>query len=365
MKILRYTCVCMTKKETNKTSKMKELLAKEKKIVSLPQPGDIIEGTIIKVSKTEIVVEIDSIGAGVVYGGEIKENRTLVKGLKVGQKISALVIGPENEDGYIELSFKEANLKKIWNDLRETKENNETISVRVIEANRGGLVIEYSGIVGFLPVSQLSPQNYPRVEGGDKNKILKHLNIFVGKEMLVKIITLDKRDEKLIVSEKLAREKELKKNLEKYKEGDIVEGTVTALADFGAFIKFGDNLEGLAHISELAWEIIDHPSQIIKENDKVKAQITNISNSQISLSLKTLKDDPWQKIEDKYQSGRTVNGRTIKSSSAGVFVEIEKGIYGLLPAEASNNVKFDQTYKFKITSLSPEKHKMTLALTEL
>jgi len=160
---------------------MKELLAKEKKIVSLPQPGDIIEGTIIKVSKTEIVVEIDSIGAGVVYGGEIKENRTLVKGLKVGQKISALVIGPENEDGYIELSFKEANLKKIWNDLRETKENNETISVRVIEANRGGLVIEYSGIVGFLPVSQLSPQNYREWKAAIRTKY-SNISIFLSEK---------------------------------------------------------------------------------------------------------------------------------------------------------------------------------------
>jgi len=350
----------MTKKETIKISQMKELLAKEKGIVSLPQPGDIIEGTIIKISKTEIIVEIDGVGAGAVYGGEIKENRTLVKGLKVGQKISALVISQENEDGYIELSFKEANLKKTWNELRGAKENNETVAVRVVEANRGGLGLEYLGIVGFLPGSQLSPQNYPRVEGGDKNKILKHLNAFVGKEMSVKIITLDKREEKLIVSEKLAREKELKKDLEKHKEGDIVEGTVTALADFGAFIKFSDNLEGLAHISELGWEIIAHPSQVVKENDVVKAQITSINGGQISLSLKALQDDPWQKIEDKYQAGQTVDGKTVKLSAAGIFVEIEKGIHGLVSLEESNNLNLGQAYKFEITSLSLEKHKMTL-----
>lgn len=343
---------------------MKELLAKERDIVSLPQSGDIIEGTIIKISKTEIIIEIENIGAGVIYGGEIKENRKMVKGLKVGQKISALVIGPENDEGYIELSLKEANLKKIWNELKETKEKSDTIAVRVIEANRGGLVIEYSGIVGFLPVSQLSPQNYPRVEGGDKNKILQHLNIFVGKELLVKVITLDKREEKLIVSEKLAREKELKKNLEKYKEGDVVDGTVTALADFGAFIKFGDNLEGLAHISELDWEIIDHPSQIVKENDKVKAQITNISDGQISLSLKMLKADPWQEIESKYQIKQIIDGKAIKTSSVGVFVEIEKGIHGLVPVEESNNLELNQLYQFKITSLLPKKHKITLALVE-
>lgn len=339
---------------------MKELLAKEKDVFSLPQPGDIIEGTVIKISKTEIIVEIANVGAGAIYGGEIKENRQMVRGLKIGQKISALVVGPENEDGYIELSLKEANLKKIWNDLKEIKETSQTIAARVVEANRGGLVVEYSGIIGFLPVSQLSPENYPRVEGGDKNKILKHLNAFVGKELLVRIITLDKREEKLIVSEKLAREKELKQNLEKHKEGDVIEGTVTALADFGAFIKFGDNLEGLAHISELDWQIIDHPSQVVKENDLVKAQITSINNGQISLSLKTLKDDPWREIESKYQIGQTIDGKTIKASSAGVFVELEKGIHGLIPTEASTEIEVGQSYKFKITSLLPQKHKMTL-----
>lgn len=271
---------------------MKELLTKEKDALSLLQSGELIEGTIIEISKNAVIIEIDPLGTGIVYGGELKENRKLVKGLKVGQKISALVVNPENEDGYIELSLKEANLKQLWSDLQEKRTNSESITVRVTEANRGGLVIEYSGIVGFLPVSQLSPSNYPRVEGGDKNKILKHLNGFVGKELSVKIITLDKKSEKLIVSEKAAQEKELQKNIEKHKEGDIIEGTITALADFGAFIKFGNNLEGLAHISELDWETLDHPSQAVRENEKVKAQIINIANGRISLSLKALKQKP-------------------------------------------------------------------------
>ncbi len=279
----------MIKKENNK---MKELLTKEKDALSLLQSGELIEGTIIEISKNAVIIEIDPLGTGIVYGGELKENRKLVKGLKVGQKISALVVNPENEDGYIELSLKEANLKQLWSDLQEKRTNSESITVRVTEANRGGLVIEYSGIVGFLPVSQLSPSNYPRVEGGDKNKILKHLNGFVGKELSVKIITLDKKSEKLIVSEKAAQEKELQKNIEKHKEGDIIEGTITALADFGAFIKFGNNLEGLAHISELDWETLDHPSQAVRENEKVKAQIINIANGRISLSLKALKQKP-------------------------------------------------------------------------
>jgi len=356
----------MTNKET---SKMKDLLAKEKDSLSLPQPGELIEGTIIKISKNELIIDLGVSGTGIVYGGELKENKRILKELKVGQKISALVIDLENEDGYVELSLKEATLKKTWADLKETKDKNETIAVRVVEANRGGLVIEFSGIVGFLPVSQLSPQNYPRVEGGDKNKILKHLNGFAGTEMLVKIITLDKKNEKLIVSEKAAQEKELRQSLEKHKEGDIIKGTVTALTNFGAFIKLADNLEGLAHISELDWQMIDHPSQVLQENEKVKAQITNISDGQISLSLKALKKDPWQNIEKKYQPGQTIEGKVTKISPSGAFVEIDNGIHGLVHSvrsselsEQENTLELGQSYKFKILLLVPEKHKMSLKL---
>ena len=351
------------KKESS--NKMKELLAKEKDALLLPQTGEIIEGTVVKISKSEIIVDLGAVGAGIIYGGELKESKSLSKGIKIGQKISALVIGPENDDGYIELSLKEASLKQVWSELKKSREENESISVQVVEANRGGLVVEYLSVIGFLPVSQLSSQNYPRVEGGDKNMILKHLNGFIGKEMLVRVITLDRKNEKLIVSEKATQEKELKQSLEKYKEGEVVEGMVTALTDFGAFIKFDNNLEGLAHISELDWKIIDHPSQVLQENEKVKAQIISINDGQITLSLKALKDDPWQGIEGKYQAGQIVEGKVTKLSPSGAFVEIDKGIHGLIhSSEISQEDPLDlgQSHQFKILSLTPEKHKMALAL---
>ncbi|MFH1671544.1 MAG: S1 RNA-binding domain-containing protein [Candidatus Portnoybacteria bacterium] len=347
-----------------KQSKMKDLLAKEKDSLSLPQPGDLIEGIIIKMSKNEIIVDLGVSGTGIIYGGELKENKALIKGLKVGQEISALIVTPENEDGHTELSLKEANLKQVWSDLKESREGSKNIAVRVIEANRGGLVVEFSGIVGFLPVSQLSPQNYPRVEGGDKNKILKHLNGFVGQEILVKVITLDRKNEKLIVSEKAAQEKEIRQNLEKHKEGEVVDGVVTALTDFGAFIKFGDNLEGLAHISELDWQMINHPSQVVAEKEKVKAQIISISGGQITLSLKALKDDPWQGIEKKYQPGQIVEGKVTKISPSGAFIEIDGGIHGLVHSsefsQQENSLDLGQLCQFKILSLVPGKHKMAL-----
>lgn len=349
---------------------MKELLAQDKEAPRLPQPGDLIEGQIIKISKNALIVELGPLGTGIVYGGELRENTEALKKLKVGQKISALVIEQENEDGYVELSLKEANLEKAWSDLRTKKQTGQNITVKVVEANRGGLVIEANSIIGFLPVSQLSPKNYPRVEGGDKSKILSHLNKFINKQMEVKIIGLDQRADKLIVSEKAVQEKEIKESLDNYKKGDVVQGTVTALADFGAFIKLDDNLEGLAHISELDWQIIDHPSQILGENKKVKVQIIDIKNGQISLSLKSLKKDPWQNIGEKYQNGQTVKGKVIKFGSLGAFVQINKNIHGLVHVsefskqnqQIEDVLKTGQSYNFKILSLIPETHKMSLVL---
>lgn len=349
---------------------MNDLLSKGKQTLNMPQPGNIVEGQIIKMGKSAIIVELGPLGTGVVYGGELKENRNLLKELSVGQKISALVLESENEDGFVELSLKEAHLEKIWKDLQEKQRDNDIVTVKITEANRGGLVVRFSDLAGFLPVSQLSYQNYPRVEGGDKNKILQHLNQFIGKEMDVKIINIDKKEEKLVVSEKAAQERKIKKDLEKYKQGDIVEGIVAALTNFGAFIRFDGNIEGLAHISELDWRIIAHPSQILKENEKVKAKIIGIQNGQVSLSIKALKKDPWENIEKKYQVGQITKGTVTKLTPSGTFVQIAKGVHGLVhPSDSvaqdqqmENPLKAEESYNFKILSISPENRRIILEI---
>ena len=181
---------------------MKELLIKDKQSPHLPQSGDLVEGQIIKISKNALILDLGPLGTGIVYGGELREDKDMLKELAVDQSVSALVLDPENEDGYVELSLREAGLEKAWLTLREKKQADQTVTVKVTEANRGGLIIKTGSLIGFLPVSQLSDKNYPRVEGGDKDKILDHLNKFVGQEMKVKIIDLDQKTDKLIVSEK-------------------------------------------------------------------------------------------------------------------------------------------------------------------
>lgn len=351
---------------------MKEMLSQEKEAPRLIQQGELIEGKIIKISKNAILIDLSPLGTGIIYGGELKEDKNLIKELKVGQSVSALVKEPENEEGYIELSLREAYLEKAWSELKEKKENNKTIEVKVTGANRGGLVIRVSGIIGFLPVSQLSSENYPRVEGGDKNKILAHLNNFIGKEIEVKIIAFDQKSEKLIVSEKATKAEQKKESLKKYQKGDVVEGIVTALTDFGAFIKLDDEIEGLAHISELGWQIIEHPSKILKEKERIKAQVIDIQNNQITLSLKALKEDPWQKIDKKYQTGQTIKGKVTKFSPYGAFVQIDKDIQGLAHVSEFSKqnqlmeqvLKLGQSYNFEILSLTPQTHRMSLGLTK-
>jgi len=362
--------ILMTKKEP-KT--MKELLIKEKETSFLPQPGDIVEGKIIKISNNELILELEPFGTGVIYGAELRENKDMIRDLEIGKRISALVLDSENEDNYIELSLKEANIEKGWSDINKKEELNETVSVKVIEANKGGLVIRLSGIIGFLPVSQLSSDNYPKVEDGDKNKILKELNKFIGEEMKVKIIGLDKKTDKLVVSEKASQEKKIYENLSNYKKGDIIKGTVTALTNFGAFIKFGENIEGLIHISELDWQIIDHPKQVLKENEKVKAQIIDIRNGQVSLSIKALKKDPWENIKEDYKNGQTVKGKVIKFNPSGAFIEIKKGIYGMIHLsefskqnkEMEDAITIGETYDFEILSFIPKAHKMILGVKNI
>ncbi len=358
----------MIKKTIN--TKMKELLT-QKAMPTLPQAGDMIEGKIIKKSNSALIVDLGPLGTGIIYGGELKEIKGVFKSLKVGQTVSGLITDTENEDGYVELSLKEASLEKGWHDLKEKYQTGDALKVRINEANRGGLVIEAMSIIGFLPVSQLSTKNYPRVEGGDKNKILTHLNKFIGKELEVKIISLDQKNEKLIVSEKAVEEKEIKETLKNYKKGDIVEGTVSGITNFGAFIKFGDNLEGLTHISEIDWQLIDHPSQILKENETIKVQIINIQGGQVFLSIKALKQDPWNNIEGKYKNGQTVKGQVTKFNPFGALIKVaDDKIYGLAHIseftkqnqQMEEALKINQSYDFEILSLEPQMHKMFLAL---
>lgn len=296
--------------------------------------------------------------------------QNIIKKFKKGDKITAKLIEFENKNGYRELSLKEASTEKNWKNLRDKKENQELIEVRITDANRGGLIAQYGDIAGFIPVSQLAPKNYPRVDGGDKERILTELKKFVDTTMKVRILDLNTPENKLIFSERAAENDAMKTALEKYKVGDTVEGHITGVVEFGAFIKFDELLEGLIHISELDWNLVKNPQDVIKVGEKVKAKIVDItSDGRVSLSLKALQKDPWEGIDKKLKVGDIVKGEVIKMSSYGALVKIENGIQGLAHISEFENeeqlkaqLQEGKGYKFEIASIEPAEHKMTLKL---
>lgn len=336
----------------------------------IPQAGDIVEGVVLSASKSEVKIDIGGVSTGVVRGSELYFEDEEYANLKPGDQVEATVIEEENENGDLELSFKSAGQQKAWSILFDAYENRKMLKFKVNDANKGGLIVSYGQIQGFLPVSQLAPENYPRVNGGDKSRILDKLKSFVGMDFEAKIIALDQKEEKLIVSEKEAWHEKQKDIISQYKVGGVIDGTITALTDFGVFVSFGENMEGLIHISELAWQRIDDPSDLFKIGDKIKAEIISIEGSKIFLSAKKLLHDPWSGVEEKYKIGQIVSGTILKVNPFGLFVELDPDIHGLAHISQINlapDQKIDEVFHsgekkdFTIVSIEPKEHRLGLS----
>jgi len=362
-----------TQTEATNPSLMAQLLEKHTN-VALPVVGDTVDGIVLSSSKNEVCIDINGLTVGVVRGPELFDESGDFSNLKVGDTVTTTVLELENENGQLELSFRQAGHRKAWEKLEALKTSNEVVDAEIMDANKGGLIIRVGRVSGFLPVSQLSVEHYPRVEGGNKAKILERLQGYVGHFFRVKVIDVDEIDEKLIVSEKVARAEQQQEKISQYKVGDSVEGKVTGVVDFGAFIEFGDNLEGLVHISEIAWQRIDNPKDYLKVGDEVKAQIISIDSGKISLSIRNLIKDPWLHVAEKYNIGDTVHGVVLKINPFGAFVELDHDIHGLAhiselsykkltsPAEA---VHIGESYDFKVISIEPGKHRLGLSYKAL
>ncbi len=337
------------------------------------KPGDMVEGILISVGKNEVYIDLEGYGVGVVRGRELYDDQATLNSLKPGDKIFASVVETENKEGNVELSLRQAGQERVWQKLRDLLESKEIVGTKILAANKGGLMVEINNVVGFLPVSQLSLEHYPRVEEGDKSRILSVLNGYVGQMFNVQVITADSAEEKLIVSEKAVFEKETEGKLSKLKIGQVVTGTITGVVDFGVFVKFGE-LEGLVHISELAWQRIDNPKDLVHVGDTVEAKIIAIDKGRVSLSVKQLQPDPWQESVKKYQIGQVVTGKISKIMPFGVFVELDKDIQGLAhimelahePVKTADEVvKVGEDREFKIISIEPAEHRLGLSIKQL
>lgn len=347
-----------------------ELLLKQKnEYAALFKAGDIVEGEVIEKKGNRMFVDLGLKGTGVVYGREYSEAQDIVKKLSPGDHVAAKVVEPENDEGYIELSLREAGREKNWQEMRRLVESGETMKLKVAEANRGGLILEYLGVMGFLPASQLSQENYPRVEDGDKEKIFEALKKLVGQELNVAIIDVNPTEGKLIFSEKSKEAEALKARLAAYKVGDVVQGEVAGIVSFGAFVKFGDGLEGLVHISEIDWQLIANPADVLKVGEKIQAKIIGVDGGKVSLSLKALKPDPWSTVEEKYKKEDMVTGMVVKFNPFGAFVKLDEAIQGLAhisefgtETKMKEVLKLGEPHQFMILSVEAKDHRLALGL---
>ncbi len=352
-----------------------------KDIVNPPSIGDDIEGKVITLNKSRLFIDLSPYGTGVIYGKEFIIARDIIRKVNPGDLITAKICGFDTKEGYIELSLKEARQALIWKDAEQAVLDKTHFDLAIQDANKGGLMITWQGIQGFLPASQLKSENYPKVEDGNKDKIQDELKKLIGKKISVSIITADAKESKLIFSEKdiddstnngMTSKGNAAKMAEmsaKYSVGDDVDGVVTGTVDFGIFIKINDELEGLAHISELDWGLIDDPRTMFKVGDQVKARIIDFKDGKVSLSLKARKENPWTEASRKYKKDDAVTGVVIKYNKHGALASIEEGVSGLIHISEfgdekamKEKIEIGKSYSFKISIFEPEKQRMILKL---
>ena len=330
--------------------------------------GDVIEGKVTAVRKNEVWIDLGARGVGVVMRREIGYGQNLEE----GQDVTVSVIDPEMEEGHALLSMKRAVKDRGWDELQRVHEANDIVEIVPYDANRGGLLVEMEGIRGFLPVSQLAAGHYPRVSGADKDEILQKLHALTNKPLRVRVLDVSRKDNKLIFSEKEAVKDDMQARFSELKVGDTVEGVVTGVIDFGAFINV-DGIEGLIHISEISWERVDNPRNYVKVGDEVKAKIIAIDKDRLSLSLKQMQEDPWLEQVKSFKSGDVVEGKVTRITPFGAFVQISPSVEALVHvSEMSDDETVDpeklfqlnEKKQFKVLDIDTESRKIALSLKE-
>ncbi len=343
---------------------MDELLASSE--LTKVKSGDVLEGSVLSVKKNEAWIDLGPHGVGIVLRREMSRGKQLAE----GDKIAVSVVDPELEDGRILLSMRRAVKDRGWDELQRVFEEEEILEVTPYDANRGGLLVEHEGIRGFLPVSQLSAGNYPRVSGNDKDEILQKLNQLTGKPIKVRVIDVSRKDNKLIFSEKEAIKDDLQDRFANMSVGDVAEGVITGVIDFGAFVNV-DGIEGLIHISEISWERVEDPKDYVKPGQKVSAKVISIEKDRLSLSLKQMTEDPWLTEVKKFKAGDSVEGKITRITPFGAFVQLSPAVEALVHvSEMSDEESVDpekvfqlnEKKKFKVLDIDTEGRKIALSL---
>jgi len=361
----------ITNGATKAESQLGQILKSGGNAVNILKPGDLVSAKLIRRSKKGAFFDLGSFGTGIAYAGEMINAQEAVKNLKPGDATTVKIVDSENEDGYVEISLRDVGRQKAWQEVKDFKESGEILTIKVAGANSGGLMTDVSQLKAFLPVSQLSSEHFPKVDDGDKAKILEELKKFVGQELKVKVIDVNPRSNKLILSERETVSENIKELLEKYKAGDVVDGLISGVADFGAFLQFADNpkIEGLIHISELSHRLVENPKEVVKVGDAVKAKITEIKDGRVSLSLKALQGNPWDAVENKYKVGETHSGTVLRFNPYGAFISLDADITGLIHVsefggveEMKKKIEQGKSYDFTVDQVKSAEKRIILKL---
>lgn len=332
--------------------------------------GDVVEGVITSVRKHEVWVDLGANGVGVVMRREIGHGQKIEE----GQTVTISVVDPELDEGYALLSMKRAAKDRGWDELERLFNAQEIVEIMAYDANRGGLLVEMEGIRGFLPVSQLAADHYPRVSGADKDEILQKLNALVNIPLRVRILDANRKENKLIFSEKEAVKDDMQSRLTELKVNDVVNGVVTGVIDYGAFVNV-QGIEGLIHISEISWERVEDPRDYVKTGQEVEAKIIAIDKDRLSLSLKQMSDDPWLGEVKSFKKGQTVEGKITRITPFGAFVQLSPAVEALVhvseisgdkedPADPTEIFKLNEKKEFKILDIDTEARKIALSLKD-
>jgi len=326
----------MVQAKAIKNEVMEELL-KSSKPITIVRPGELVEGTVVFRGKNKLLLDLEGGTTGIVSGRELRDSFNTFRNLKVTDRVFTMVLEEENDEGMIVLSLRMASQQKAWDRFHRLVDDGMTMEFVPQEANKGGLLANIDGIRTFLPVSQLAPVHYPRVNNADSSEIIQRLMKYIGLTFTVKIITMDEESGKIVVSEREAVSEERAKSLEKLKVGDIKDGLVTGLAKFGLFAAF-EGLEGLVHISEIAWGHVKNPAEFAEVGDKIKVKVIGLEGDKLSLSIKQLTKDPWEEIAQRYPVGKKVSGTVVRFAEYGAFIKLERDINGLVHlTELSHN----------------------------
>ncbi|MBI2414244.1 S1 RNA-binding domain-containing protein [candidate division WWE3 bacterium] len=333
--------------------------------------GDVVEGIVVSVTAKEVLLDVGAKSEGVILSDEIGSD-DYVKNLVPGTRALAYVVQAENDQGYIVLSFKRAQKERSWRDAEVSFKDDAILEVEVIEYNKGGLLVDCMGLRGFVPLSHLDRVHFTEDVGkfaaGSEAELKESLEVLSGKKLKVKVIEIDQEKNRLVLSEKDAvstySEDVRQERFESVKMGDLLNGVVTGVMPFGLFVDM-EGLEGLVHISEIAWEKVSHPGNYFQVGSSIQVKVIGKDDisKKLALSVKQLMNNPWETAEAKYPVGTVVKGKVSKIVPFGAFVNLEKGLDGLIHvSEATRPLIDGEEVEATVTNVDGANQKLALSM---